>query len=84
MCAGRQHYDVELVVTTFGAPLWETVRLVHGTDVFLGMHGAGFTNLLWLRQVRAASQGVLLRSVKWSPGLVPAVCERTECLRGSS
>ena len=41
-------------MTTFGGPLWETMQLVHGTDVFLGMHGAGFTNLLWLRQVHAA------------------------------
>ena len=49
----RQHYDVELVATTFDAPLWETVRLMRGTDVFLGMHGAGFTNVLWLRRVSA-------------------------------
>ncbi len=51
--AGRQHYDVDLVVTTFETPLWDTMQLVHRTDVFLGMHGAGFTNLLWLRQVCA-------------------------------
>ncbi len=42
---------MELVVAAFDGPLWETVRLVRGTDVFLGMHGAGFTNVLWLRQV---------------------------------
>ena len=51
----RQHYEVELVLTTFaGLPLWDTMQLVHGTDVFLGMHGAGLTNLLWLRKVHAA------------------------------
>ena len=38
----RQHYDVELVATTFaGLTLWETMQLVRGTDVFVGMHGAG-------------------------------------------
>ena len=42
-------------MAAFDGPLWETVRLVRGTDVFLGMHGAGFTNVLWLRQVRALS-----------------------------
>ena len=41
-------------MTTFAAPLWDTMQLVRGTDVFLGMHGAGFTNLLWLSRVRAA------------------------------
>ena len=44
-------------MTTFDAPLWETMRLVRGTDVFLGMHGAGFTNVLWLQQVRAPHNG---------------------------
>ena len=56
-CAPRQHYDVELVVTTFEGPLWESMRLVHGTDVVLGMHGAGLTNLLWLQRVRCLLQG---------------------------
>ena len=55
----RQHYDGELVVTTFaGLPLWDTMQLVHGADVFFGMHGAGLTNLLWLRQVPAAEHKV--------------------------
>ena len=45
------------MATTFaGMMLWDTMQLVRGTDVFLGMHGAGMTNLLWLRQVHAAER----------------------------
>ena len=47
----RQQYDVDLVTAEFGGHLWDTMRLVSGSDVFLGMHGAGFAHLLWLRQV---------------------------------
>ena len=54
----RQHYDVELVVTKFNMSLWEAMQLVRGTDVFMGMHGAGFTNLLWLQHVRAVSSNL--------------------------
>jgi hypothetical protein len=42
---------VEVVTTLFRMPLWEALALVHSSDVFLGMHGAGFTNLLGLHKV---------------------------------
>jgi hypothetical protein len=42
---------VDLVMADFTGHLWDAMRLVAGTDVFVGMHGAGFTHLLWLRQV---------------------------------
>ena len=54
--ACRQQYDVDLVVTRFDFPLWEAIDLVQSTDVFIGMHGAGFTNLLALHQVDAHGQ----------------------------
>ncbi len=47
----RQRYDVELVSTNFGMPMWEALALVRSSDVFLGMHGAGFANLLGLHKV---------------------------------
>jgi hypothetical protein len=47
----RQRYDVEVVTTSFEMPLWEALALVHSSDVFLGMHGAGFANLLGLHKV---------------------------------
>jgi hypothetical protein len=47
----RQRFDVELVSTSFHIPLWEALALVHSSDVFLGMHGAGLTNLLGLHKV---------------------------------
>lgn len=42
---------MELVVTKFDGTLWDTMQLMHSTDVFVGMHGAGMTNLLWIRKV---------------------------------
>ena len=53
MCrlASRQRFDVELVKTSFQVPLWEALALVHSTDVFIGMHGAGFANLLGMHKV---------------------------------
>ena len=55
--ACRQRYDVDLVITRFSYSLWEAFDLVHSTDVFIGMHGAGFTNLLALHQVSAHRHG---------------------------
>ena len=51
----RQRYDVDLVLTTFDGSLWETMRLMQSTDLFMGMHGAGFTNTLFLPKVRLSS-----------------------------
>ncbi len=42
---------MEVVLTPFHVPLWEALALVHSSDVFLGMHGAGFTNLLGMHKV---------------------------------
>jgi len=47
----RNRYDVDLVLTTFDGSLWETMRLMQSTDLFMGMHGAGFTNTLFLPKV---------------------------------
>ena len=44
---------MDLVLTTFDGSLWETMRLMQSTDLFMGMHGAGFTNTLFLPKVRA-------------------------------
>ena len=49
----------------FNGTLWDTMQLVAGTDVFIGMHGAGFTNLLWLRQVSTKGQGQLQYLYNW-------------------
>ena len=55
---------MDFVTTKFKMPLWEAFELVRSTDLFLGMHGAGFGNLLALHQVIAwQSQGRLLISV---------------------
>ncbi len=42
---------MEVVSTTFHMPLWEALALVRFSDVFLGMHGAGYTNLLGMHKV---------------------------------
>ncbi len=44
---GTGSYDVEVVVTEFDMSAWEAQQLVSHTDVFLGMHGAGLTNIMW-------------------------------------
>ena len=42
---------MDFVKTSFNMSMWEAFALVRSTDVFLGMHGAGFTNLLAMHQV---------------------------------
>ena len=32
--------------------LYEVMKLMQSTDLFMGMHGAGFTNVLFLPPVR--------------------------------
>ena len=60
----RQRYDVDLVTTSFHMPLWEALALVRSSDVVLGMHGAGLTNLLAIHKVglhaAAAQNGHLM------------------------
>ena len=40
----RERYDVELVLTTFDGSMYDTIKLMRCTELFMGMHGAGFTN----------------------------------------
>ena len=43
--------------------LWETMQRVQSTDVLLGLHGAGLTNILWLPEVGSCAGYVaMLRS----------------------
>ena len=53
--ARRDRHDVDLVLTDFDGSLWETMRLMQTTDLLLGMHGAGFTNAMFLPKVRTAT-----------------------------
>ena len=49
----RELYEVDLVLTKFDADdMYDTMKLVQSTDLFMGMHGAGFTNLLFMNPVR--------------------------------
>lgn len=49
-------YDVTLKVTTFQEPLPEVVKLLQSTDVLLGMHGAGWTNTLFVKDAATVLQ----------------------------
>jgi len=49
-------YNVTLRVTTFEEPLLETVDLLSHTDVLIGMHGAGWTNSMFIKRGAAAMQ----------------------------
>ncbi len=60
----RRRFDVEVVLTPFHVPLWEALALVHSSDVFLGMHGAGFTNLLGLHKVGSVASAYELSPLK--------------------
>lgn len=46
---------MELRVTDFSGWLFDTVDLMQHTDFFLGMHGAGMTNVYFLPEVRTGS-----------------------------
>ena len=69
----RQHYDVEVVTTSFSMQLWEALALVHSSDVFLGMHGAGFTNLLALHKV---GPDIWCYDLVWLHSTWPCHCKR--------
>ena len=55
--ACRERYDVDLVLTKFEGSMYDTMKLMATTDLFMGMHGAGFTNVLYLPQVRFRPSG---------------------------
>ena len=42
-------YNVTVRVTAFSEPLLEVLNLMNSTDVLIGMHGAGWTNGLFLK-----------------------------------
>lgn len=41
-------YHVERIVYDKNVPFLEQLEITHNTDVFIGMHGAGLTHLLFL------------------------------------
>ena len=45
-------WEVETAITKFDGALFDTMDLMRRTDLFLGMHGAGWTNALFLSKVR--------------------------------
>jgi Glycosyltransferase 61 len=49
-------YNVTVRVTTFNEPLMETMNLMNSTDILIGMHGAGWTNAIFLKKGAAAMQ----------------------------
>ena len=51
-CLCRDNYNVELVNLTSAGHLYDTMQTLHTTDVFMGMHGAGMANIMWLPPVR--------------------------------
>ena len=44
-------WDVEFTSTRFDMHISDSMDLMRHTDVFIGMHGAGWTNSLFLSQV---------------------------------
>jgi hypothetical protein len=70
-------YNVTVRITTFKEPMLEIMRLMNSTDLLIGMHGAGWTNALFLKPGAAGLQlhpyGWLIE--KWG---------RLALLRGSS
>lgn len=49
-------YEVTLRVTTFQEPLLEVMELLSHSDVLFGMHGAGWTNALFMKRGATAMQ----------------------------
>lgn len=41
-------YDVKRVVYDRTVPFTKQLEITHNTDIFIGMHGAGLTHLLFL------------------------------------
>jgi capsular polysaccharide biosynthesis protein len=49
-------YNVTVRITTFEEPMLEVIQLMGSTDVLIGMHGAGWTNAIFLKPGAAALQ----------------------------
>ena len=50
---------MDFVSTNFSMSTWEAFALLRSTDVFMGIHGAAFANLLAMHQVTAQGWGPL-------------------------
>lgn len=44
----NDQYEINRVVYNRNIPFPEQLRITHNTDIFIGMHGAGLTHLLFL------------------------------------
>jgi hypothetical protein len=47
----KANWEVDVTVTDFSGRLFDTVDLMQRSDVLLGMHGAGMTNVYFLPEV---------------------------------
>jgi hypothetical protein len=47
----KANWEVDVTVTDFSGWLFDTVDLMQRSDVLLGMHGAGMTNVYFLPEV---------------------------------
>lgn len=47
----KANWEVDVTVTDFSDWLFDTVDLMQRSDVLLGMHGAGMTNVYFLPEV---------------------------------
>ena len=46
-------WEVEVATTSFKGALFDSMNLMRHSDMFIGMHGAGWTNTLFLPSVRS-------------------------------
>ncbi|XP_058772524.1 xylan glycosyltransferase MUCI21-like [Vicia villosa] len=58
-------FNVHVLETTKDSSVAETYRLIHSSHVMLGVHGAGLTNLLFLRQGSVSVQIVPI-GLEWA------------------
>ena len=51
----KANWEVDVTVTDFSGWLFDTVDLMQRSDLLIGMHGAGMTNVYFLPEVCIAS-----------------------------
>lgn len=82
-------YNVTLRVTTFQEPLLEVMELMAHTDVLVGMHGAGWTNALFIKDGasvlqmypygwRVAETGAMIRGNNYREIVLASDCPYAE------
>jgi hypothetical protein len=71
-------YDVTVRVTTFDEPFLEMMDLMNSTDILMGMHGAGWTNGLFLKP---GAGGIQLHPYGW---LMVNAWRKVVTIRGGS